>query len=29
METILVIPRELEYLEGFIKLARRKKHVEG
>jgi hypothetical protein len=26
METILIIPRELEYLEGLVKLARRKKN---
>jgi hypothetical protein len=25
METILVIPRELEYLEGLVKLAKRRK----
>jgi len=25
METILIIPRELEYLEGLVKLARKKK----
>jgi len=29
METILIIPGELEYLEGLVKLARRKKDVEG
>jgi hypothetical protein len=25
METILIIPRELEYLESIVKLSRRKK----
>jgi hypothetical protein len=29
METIIIIPRELEYLEGLVKLARRRKDVEG
>jgi hypothetical protein len=29
METILIILRELEYLEGLVKLARRRKDVEG
>jgi hypothetical protein len=29
METILIIPRELEYLERLVKLARRRKDVEG
>jgi predicted aspartyl protease len=29
METILIIPKELEYLEGLVKLARRKKDAEG
>jgi len=29
METILIIPRELEYLEGLIKLVRRRKYVQG
>ncbi len=29
METFLIIPKELEYLEGLVKLARRKKDVEG
>jgi len=29
METILTIPRKLEYLEGLVKLARRKKDAEG
>ncbi len=29
MEIILIIPRELEYLEGLVKLARRRKDVEG
>ncbi len=29
IETILVIPRELKYLEGLVKLARRRKDVEG
>jgi hypothetical protein len=29
METIIIIPGELEYLEGLVKLARRKKDVEG
>jgi hypothetical protein len=29
METILIISRELEYLEGLVKLARRRKDVEG
>jgi hypothetical protein len=28
METILIIPRELEYMEGLVKLVRRKKNVE-
>jgi hypothetical protein len=28
METILIIPGELKYLEGLIKLVRRKKDVE-
>jgi hypothetical protein len=28
MEAILIIPKELEYLEGFIKLARRQKNEE-
>jgi hypothetical protein len=28
METILMIPRELEYLEGLMKLVRKKKYVE-
>ncbi len=27
METILIIPRKLEYLEGLVKLARRKKDI--
>ncbi len=29
METILIIPRELEFLEGLVKLTRRRKDVEG
>jgi len=29
METILIIPGKLEYLKGLVKLARRKKDVEG
>jgi hypothetical protein len=29
METILIIPRELDYLEGLVKLVRRRKDVEG
>jgi len=29
METILVIPRELEYLEGLVILVRRRKDIEG
>jgi len=29
MENILIIPRKLEYLEGSVKLARRRKDVEG
>jgi hypothetical protein len=29
METILIIPRELEYLEGLVKLARKKKDTEA
>ncbi len=29
METILVIPGELEYLEGLVKLVRRRKNAEG
>jgi hypothetical protein len=29
METILVIPKEMGYLEGFIKLTRKRKDVEG
>jgi hypothetical protein len=29
METILVFPGELEYLEGLVKLARRRKDAEG
>ncbi len=29
METILIILGELEYLEGLVKLARRRKYVEG
>jgi hypothetical protein len=29
MEIILNIPRKLEYLEGLVKLARRRKDVEG
>jgi hypothetical protein len=29
MEKNLIIPRELEYLEGSVKLARRRKDVEG
>jgi hypothetical protein len=29
MKTILIILKELEYLEGLVKLARRKKDVEG
>ncbi len=28
METILIIPRELEYLEDLVKLARKKKDTE-
>jgi hypothetical protein len=28
METILIIPGELKYLEGLIKLAKRKKDLE-
>jgi len=28
METILIIPRELKYLEGLMKLARKRKYVE-
>jgi hypothetical protein len=29
MKTILIIPSELEYLEGLVKLAREKKNVEA
>ncbi len=29
METILIILRELEYVEGLVKLARRRKDAEG
>jgi hypothetical protein len=29
METIFIIPRELEYLESLVKLARRRKYVEN
>ncbi len=29
METILIIPRELEYLEGFVKLVRRRKDAKN
>jgi hypothetical protein len=29
METILIIPRKLEYLEGLVKLTRRRKDAEG
>jgi hypothetical protein len=29
METIFIIPGELEYLEGLVKLARRRKNAEG
>jgi hypothetical protein len=29
METILIILGELEYLEGFVKLARKRKDVKG
>jgi hypothetical protein len=29
MEITFVIPRELEYLEGLVKLARKKKDVEA
>jgi hypothetical protein len=28
VKTIIIIPRELEYLEGLVKLARRRKDVE-
>lgn len=28
METILITPKELEYLEGLVKLTRRRKDVE-
>jgi hypothetical protein len=28
METIIIIPRELEYLEGLVKVARKKKNIE-
>jgi hypothetical protein len=28
METILIIPKNLEYLEGLVKLARKRKDVE-
>jgi hypothetical protein len=28
METIIIIPVEMEYLEGLVKLARRRKDVE-
>jgi hypothetical protein len=28
METMLIIPRQLKYLEGLVKLAKRKKDVE-
>lgn len=29
METILIVPNELECLEGLVKLARKKKNVEA
>jgi hypothetical protein len=29
METILIIPRELEYLERLVKLIRKRKNLEG
>jgi hypothetical protein len=29
METIFIIPGELEYLEGLVKLARRRKNAKG
>jgi hypothetical protein len=29
VETILIIPKELKYLEGLVKLARRRKDVQG
>jgi hypothetical protein len=29
METILIIPKELEYLKGLVKLVRKRKDVEA